>query len=265
MIEVQLTCRGGEWGGPTVRGIHSYNSAWIANPVWRLVSALSTMCDKNERITIDGFLDQVREPSEEDRGLCKRLAESGFLEHMLSTNDTLRFKWDVPPEEVCLRAYTQPQINISGIWGGYTGPGSKTLLPHEVTVRMDIRTVPDMDADVAERLIRKHLDSCGYADIETQFSIGSPWSKVDISAPIVQAVLTAYRNMGVEPAFMPNSLGGEPNYLWSRVLGIPYMRGGMGHGARSHSSNEYCTVAGLLSMEKFVVHVLDNYVKLALI
>ena len=148
-----------------------------------------------------------------------------------------------------------------GIGGFDTGPGTKTLLPHETTVKMDVRMVPNMDPDKVVQTIREHLERRGFGDIEMKVISKYPWSKVSVKEPVVQALIKAYRELGAEPAVYPLNIGAAPFYLFDRVLGVPYVFGGMGHGARQHSSNEYFSVQGLLDYEKSMVLTLANYVK----
>ncbi len=263
ILYFELACRGGTWGGPTTRGIHGSNNVWVDNPVWRLVRALSTMVDDEQRITVDGFFDRVRQPTEEDRALCDALGKSEAAQRDLRANDVLRFKRGLEGKDLFLHAQTQPQLNIDGIYGGYTGPGTKTLLPHEATVKMDVRTVPDQDPDAVVAAIRGHLDKRGYSDIQMKVINKYPWSKVSYKEPIVQALAGAYRGLGAEPAVYPLNIGSAPFYLFDRVLKVPYVFGGMGHGARQHSSNEYFRVDGLLDFEKSMVLTLANYLVLA--
>lgn len=261
LLYFELTCRGGEWGGPVKRGIHGSNNVWIANPVWRLIQALSTMEDDQEHITVDGFLDDVRTPTQEDEELCEALGNSPDAGRELDAHQVMSFKWGLTGKPLYLHAQTQPQLNIDGIIAGYTGPGTKTLLPHEATVKMDVRMVPNMDPDKMARTIREHLDRRGFGDIEMKVINKYPWSKVSVKEPVVQALIKAYRELGAEPAVFPLNIGSAPFYLFDRVLGVPYVFGGMGHGARQHSSNEYFSVKGLLDYEKSMVLTLANYIK----
>jgi len=263
LLYFELTCRGGDWGGPVERGVHGSNNVWVASPVWRLVNALRTMADGDQRITVDGLMDDVRKPTEEDIRLCEILAKSPDAGRELEANNALRFKWDLKGTELYLQAQTQPQLNIDGIFGGYAGPGTKTLLPHEAVVKMDVRMVPDMDPDRVVEAIRRHLDKRGYGDIQMKVINKYPWSKVSVEEPIVQALIGACRELGRDPAVYPLNIGSAPFYLFDRVLGIPYVFGGLGHGSRQHSSNEYFTVSGLLDFEKSMVLTIANYLEQA--
>lgn len=116
-----------------------------------------------------------------------------------------------------------------------------------------------MDPDRVAQALRQHLDRHGYADIEMRVLNTYPWSKVRLAEPAVQAMLDTYRAMGATPQVWPLNPGSAPYYVFERVLGIPYVTGGMGHGGRQHSTDEYCTVQGVLDFEISMVRWLHTY------
>ena len=61
---------------------------------------------------------------------------------------------------------SQPTVNIEGLVGGYTGPGGKTVLPHQAVAKIDMRLVPGMKMDDAVAALKAHLAKRGYGDIE---------------------------------------------------------------------------------------------------
>lgn len=111
--------------------------------------------------------------------------------------------------------------------------------------------------------IRKHLDDYGFSDIEMKVLNKYYWSKVSIEEPVVQAMLRTYRQLGHRVQIQPLNPGSAPYWIFERVLGIPYISGGLGHGSRQHSSDEYCTVQGVLDFEKSMVLFLENYPRIA--
>jgi hypothetical protein len=76
----------------------------------------------------------------------------------------------------------------------------------------------------------------------------------------VQAMIDAYHDMGKEPQIYPLNQGSAPYYVFERTLHIPYVFGGLGHGSRQHSSDEYCTVQGVLDFEKSLARFFHHYV-----
>ena len=61
---------------------------------------------------------------------------------------------------------SRPTVTIEGLVGGYTGPGGKTILPHKMTAKIDMRLVPDMTPEDIVAKLRAHLDKRGFGDIE---------------------------------------------------------------------------------------------------
>jgi acetylornithine deacetylase/succinyl-diaminopimelate desuccinylase-like protein len=263
LLYFELICRGGDWGGPTSRAIHGSYNVWVKNPAWRLVKALSTMVDENENILIENFFDRVSPLCPEDRDrLEQQIAKGRFDERVFrEAYDVKKLKYEGSGIEVWEKLYSQPQLNIDGIESGYTGPETKTLLPHIASVKVDVRMVPHMDPDEIVSLIREHLDRHGFSDIEMKVHHKYYWSKVSINEKVVQAMIETYRNMGHDPRIEPLNPGSAPYYVFEQYLHIPYVTGGMGHGSRQHSSDEYCTVQGILDFEKSMALFFHNYLK----
>jgi len=259
----ELTARGGDWGGPVNRGIHGCYAAWVNNPNWRLINALASMKNGAEEILLEGLFDDVAAPNDEDLQIMRELETFRDDELFLKLYDVKRFKYDAQGAALYERLYFDPTLNINGIWSGYTGEGTKTLLPHEATAKVDIRMVPNMEPAKVMEAVRSHLDKHGYTDIEIKLHNLYPWSKVSPRETVVQALLASYEQLGRKPLVVPLNPGSAPYYVFQRTLSMPYIAGGLGHGSRQHSSNEYCTVAGILDFQRSVVAFFDNYVKLA--
>jgi acetylornithine deacetylase/succinyl-diaminopimelate desuccinylase-like protein len=79
------------------------------------------------------------------------------------------------------------------------------------------------------------------------------------SAPITQAMIRSMRAFGLEPEVWPNIAGSAPFYLFSRVLRQPFAMGGLGHGGRAHSPNEFATLEGMRLFEKSVTRFLHEF------
>jgi acetylornithine deacetylase/succinyl-diaminopimelate desuccinylase-like protein len=118
-----------------------------------------------------------------------------------------------------------------------------------------------MDPDKVLAGLRAHLDKGGYSDIEIKVYNKYPWSKLSLDEPVVQAMIRTYRALHGELQLWPINPGSAPYYVFERLLGLPYVTGGLGHGSRQHSSNEYCTVAGILDFEQSMVVFLDEFTR----
>ena len=269
IIYFELECSGKSWGkGPTEFGIHGSNKAWVDSPAWRLIDALSTLTkDNGNTVLVDHFYDDVIPPSPEDEELIKKLVETFDPEPFKQTMKVKKFVTEGTESLIKKLLYTST-LNIDGIWGGYIGEGSKTLLPHKVTAKIDIRLVPNQERDKMLPLIREHLDKNGYKDITIRLlDEGYNWSKVSVKEPVVQAMIKTCRSFGYEPEVWPHLAGSAPFYLFSQVLNIPYVMGALGHGARAHSPDEYIVyegngnVLGLDGAQKSMVAFFDEWLK----
>src|SRR6185295_1856584 len=158
-------------------------------------------------------------------------------------------------------------LNIDGLWSGYTGPGMATILPEKATCKIDSRLVPNQNVDDQLALIRRHLDKNGFSDIEIRkIGGGDEWSRTSVKAPVVQAVLSVYKKHGIEPAIWPRAAGSSPQAQYTRApLNLPACDGGVGHGGRAHSDDEYFVidgnqrVSGLVECEQSIVEILYAY------
>ncbi|GAB4564631.1 MAG: M20/M25/M40 family metallo-hydrolase [Anaerolineae bacterium] len=255
ILFMELIARGGDWGGPTTRGIHGSNAVWFHSPTWVLLHALTSMITPDQKhILIDGFYDDIVPPSEEDEMLLRRLMETFTPETQLQENDVRRFKYDLTGVDLMRKYLYQPTLNIDGIISGHTEAGTKTLLPHEARAKIDIRMVPNMRPERMVELVKAHLARHGYADkIEVVVHDAYPPAKTRLQGnPAAEALVQTYRDHGFEPEIWPHLGGSAPFYLFTEVLGIPTAMGGLGHGGRAHSPDEYATVEGMRLCEKSI-------------
>ncbi len=252
IVYLDLVCRGGKRGGPTETALHGADSAWVASPVWRLIHALSSLTDNKENITIPGFYDTVAPPSQQDMQLLQKLAETFDERAFLRDMKSFSFKYDWHGADLLTKGLYSPILNIDGFHAGYGGPGTKTVLPRRATAKIDIRFGPNMEPEEVVEKVRRYLLEQGFDDIEVRVRDSYPWSKTDVSEPIVQRMLEAYRLLGVEPEVWPMATWAAPYFVYSRILSLPVVAGGLGFGGRPHAANEYMSVEGLQAFEKFV-------------
>lgn len=260
IIYMDLVCQGGKWGGPTKRGIHSANAAWVDSPVWRLFWALTSMKTPEGKITIEDFYENASPPSREEVRLLKQLEKTFDEKTIREEIDVLRFSEDLHGIELLKRYLYSPTINVDGIVAGYTGSGTKTVLPHVVKAKVDIRLVPHMQTEEIIRKFKRHLKEHGFADIKIEIHDCYPWAQVSIKEKCVQAMTRTYKKHGYEPEIWPRIGGSAPFYLFNQPpLSLPFVIGGLGHGSRAHSPNEYFVVEGIRSNEKSIATFLYEY------
>jgi acetylornithine deacetylase/succinyl-diaminopimelate desuccinylase-like protein len=269
ILYLEIEAHGARWGrGPQKMPIHSSRKAILDSPVWRLVQALSTLYDPaRNRILVPGYYDAIRPPSEEENELM-RVLTTKFKGRLFGSESENVKAWTNgwSEEEAAAHLVFDTTLNIDGLWGGYTGPGVATILPEKAAVKIDSRLVPDQTIPAQKRLILDHLRRNGFDDLEVrELGGGDEWSQTSVKEPVVQAVLSVYGKYGIEPQVWPRHGGSSPQYQYTRKLGLPAAGGGLGHGGRAHSDDEYLVidgndaVAGLVRAEQSIVDVLYAY------
>ena len=225
ILSLELLSHGERWGrGPQKMPIHSSRKAVLDSPVWRLVDALRSMFDpvKNE-ILIAGFKDAIRPPNAEELELMQVLTTK-FKDRLFvgERENSKVFMNDWTVGEAAHRLTFDTTINIDGLWAGYTGEGMATILPEKAQCKVDFRLVPNQEIKKQHELVRAHLDSHGFSDIETKMlGGGDEWSQTSVKEPVVQATLAMYKRHGIEPMIWPRSAGSSPQWgLSTSVAGL---------------------------------------------
>lgn len=252
-----------ETGGPMSGEVHSGEASWVHNPAWRLVQALSTLVDGDQRPAVDGIWDDVRAPDEDDRDLISRIAPGFDIDAHFKELGVSKRKARGTTEEMITQYLFEPSLNICGLVSGYTEEGTKTVMPPRALAKVDIRTVPDMTTEGTREKLTAHLRSRGFADIRVRDYEDYPWSKVSPRETVSRACVEAMRYHGKEPEVWPMMAGSAPFYLFDQVLGIPWGGVGLGFGGRAHAPNEFAVVKGMREFEKSVITVMWKYSDLA--
>ena len=262
IIYFEMSAQGGDWGGPADAEIHGSWKALVDSPVWRLVKALSTMVSEDgNTILIPGYYDDIRPPNEEESMLINAGVEQWSdqtLQTMLAVDHWIDGKTG---KDAAVEYLYTTTLNIDGIWGGYTGEGTKTILPHKATAKVDSRIPPDIDPDEAMAKIRAHLDNNGFADIEINQLGGYPAAQTSVNAPAVQAALSVFKKYAGDLAVQPRIGGSAPFYQFTDRLGLPMIPSGLGFGTGAHAPNEIMLIepaegtgaVGLADVEKAYV------------
>lgn len=126
----------------------------VANPANVLTRLVAGLIDDNGRITIPGFYDDVRELTPAER--------KAFNEAPFSLEEYKRAIaiGDVEGEAgytTLERAGVRPSLDVNGIWGGYTGEGTKTVIPAKAHAKISMRLVPNQDYNTISKLFEEHF------------------------------------------------------------------------------------------------------------
>lgn len=222
---------------------HSSVATIIPNAAWRLVWALATLKNDEDEITIDGLMDAVRKPTPDEVRMLEALPYDE--EAVRRIHDVPRFIRGLTGTALKLRHFFEPTCTICGLTSGYSGPGSKTVLPAVASAKLDFRLVPDLVPELVERLLRAHLLRRGFSDVEVVAMHGEAPSRWPAdSAPARAAVAACRATYGADPVVYPLMVGSGPMAQVCDQLGIPVVGFGSGNASSAnHAPNENIAIA----------------------
>lgn len=254
VLFVELVARGAN------SDIHSLNFPLLPSPAWDLVRALNTIMDENRRILIEGWYEGLYELQEED---------IEQLEEKVARVDLNKMKeeWGIDKfalgrdgiEAIKARAY-EPTANIAGLISGYTGSGSKTIVPNEARVKMDFRLIPNIDPKKALEKLKAHLKKHGFDNIEVlSTERAEPPYKISVKEPMSQAVIAAAMEVYGEKPIV-NGVSAEGTIL--KHVWIPCVLTGFAStGANLHAPDENIRIDHYIKGIKYAAAIMEEFGK----
>ncbi len=225
--------------GPN-RDLHSgHFGGAVANPINVLCQMMSRIVDADGRITVPGFYDDVEEVPQAERDM---IAHIPFDEEKYKAAIGVRELFGEKGYSTLERNSCRPSFDICGIWGGYTGEGSKTVLPSKAYAKVSCRLVPHQDHHKISQLFADYIQSIAPATVQVKVTPmhGGQGYVCPISLPAYQAA-----EKGFEKAFGKKPLavrrGGSIPIIstFEQVLGIKTVLMGFGLESNAiHSPNE---------------------------
>jgi acetylornithine deacetylase/succinyl-diaminopimelate desuccinylase-like protein len=230
------------------------------NAAWRLVWALNTLKDKDERIRIPGFYDQVEPPSQRVRELFSKLPDPA-QDYKTRYGVKTFLKGVTGGTNLFLQEIFEPSCTICGLTAGYQGLGSKTVLPAKASAKVDFRLVPNQTPSDILNKLRSHLDHEGFADVKIEFLGGEAPGRTDPDDPFVKIVVEAAKDVyGVPMAVVPMVGGSGPNNVFLKELNLPIATAGVGYpGSKAHAPNENVVIEHYLKGAKHISRILKEF------
>jgi len=225
--------------GPN-RDLHSgvYGGA-VANPATILCQMIASLHDENNHITIPGFYDDVLIVSDADRA---EMAKAPFNLEAYKKDLAIDDVWGEAGYSTVERTSIRPTLEVNGIWGGYIGEGSKTVLPSKANAKISMRLVPGQNSHKISDLFQKHFESIAPACVKVKVTPhhgGEPVLTPTNSLEFLAASKAMEATYGKKP--IPTRGGGSIPIiaLFEAELGIKSMLMGFGLDSDAlHSPNE---------------------------
>ena len=211
----------------------------VANPAIILSQMIANAFDENNHITIPGFYDDVVKVSAKERNMMK---QAPYNEQSFKDSIGVKMLWGEKGFTTIERTSIRPTFDVCGIYGGYTGEGSKTILPSKATAKISCRLVPDQDPQKMLKLVRNYFIKSApkcvtvkVTDLNAGLAYGCP-----IDLPEYKAAERAFQNVyGKLP--IPIRSGGSIPIIseFEHTLGIKSILMGFGLASDAiHSPNE---------------------------
>ncbi|MEO8513123.1 MAG: dipeptidase [Ignavibacteria bacterium] len=188
--------------GPN-RDLHSgqYGGS-VENPINALAEMIAKMKDKDGKILIDGFYDDVAPLSKEEKD---NFAKLPFDDKEYAAGLDVAELAGEKGYSTLERIWSRPTLDCNGIWGGFQGEGAKTVLPSKASLKISMRLVPNQDPDKIAQLfidfVKKIAPKGIKVDVYGQHH-GKPWIS-PIESKWNQAAIRALKEgFGKEPVFM---------------------------------------------------------------
>lgn len=148
-LELTLTAAG--------KDLHSgRHGGAVANPLHAMAELIASLHEPNGRVAVPGFYDRVRELTQAERA---EIAALPFDEKRYLAQVGAPAAFGEPGYTTLERQWTRPTLEVNGMWGGYTGPGQKTVIPSEAHAKITCRLVSDQDPGEIVALVSRHLEA----------------------------------------------------------------------------------------------------------
>jgi acetylornithine deacetylase/succinyl-diaminopimelate desuccinylase-like protein len=226
--------------GPN-RDLHSgsYGGA-VPNPIHELCKMIALLHDDDYKITVPGFYDDVVEVADWEREESKRLPfdEKAFLQEV-GSKGLIGEKGYSTLE----RKAARPTLEINGIYGGYDGEGTKTIIPSWAGAKITMRLVPKQDPNKICGLLQKYLTeiSPDWVDVEITTGGGARPGMVSKDNPIMKAAADAMQEgFGKEPLYIREGGSIPIVNVFKELLGVDTILFGFAQpDSNAHSPNEW--------------------------
>jgi acetylornithine deacetylase/succinyl-diaminopimelate desuccinylase-like protein len=179
------------------------------NPALALAEILMRLKDPAGHVLVPGFFDGVRALTDDER---RQYARVPFDEAAVRQTYGLEALFGEPGFTPTEREWARPTLDVNGIWGGYQGPGSKTIIPAWAAAKISCRLVPDQDPGEIMQTVSEYIRSVAPKTVRvtvTELSRGEPWI-TPVDHPLIQAARRALQRVYVKEPALIRSGGSIP-------------------------------------------------------
>ena len=225
--------------GPN-RDLHSgiFGGA-VANPINVLCKMIAGITDNDGHITIPGFYDDVEEVSAREREM---LAAVPYSEDKYRESLDVKALFGEKGYSTLERTAIRPTFDVCGIWGGFTGEGSKTVLPSKAYAKVSCRLVPHQEHEKISGMFIDYINRIApdYVRVKVTPMHGGEGYVCPIDLPAYKAAEKGYEDAFEKKPLAVRRGGSIPIIAaFEKVLGVKSILMGFGlESDATHSPNE---------------------------
>ena len=237
----------------------------LHNPIQALGEIIAKLHDKNGRVTIPGFYDDVRPLMKAERVAFKKLPWS---DKKYAKELGIKELYGEKGFTTLERLWARPTLECNGIWGGFTGDGAKTVLPSKASAKISMRLVPDQKSETIARIFEKYIKRIvpKTVTLSIRHLHGGEAAITPIKSPGVQAAAKALeKGFGKKPLYQREG-GSIPIVVqFKQHLGLDTVLLGFGlPDENAHAPDEFINLDNFYGGVRTVVHFyneLPDFVK----
>jgi acetylornithine deacetylase/succinyl-diaminopimelate desuccinylase-like protein len=231
----------------------------VHNPIQALSEIIASLHDRNGRVTIPGFYDDVRALSARERAAFKKLPWS---DAKYAKGLGVKQLYGEKGFSTLERVWARPTLECNGIWGGFTGEGAKTVLPSRASAKISMRLVADQKAGKIARLFEKHIKKIApkSVSVTARYLHGGEAALTPIDSPGVMAAVSALeKGFGKKPLYQREG-GSIPIVVqFKQTLGLDTVLLGFGlPDENAHAPDEFLNLDNFHGGIRTSIHFLNE-------
>ena len=230
----------------------------VENPLHVASRIIASFHDRAGRIQLPGYYDDVREASQSE----KARIEAGFQGEALMDGAGVGGFWGESIAPAAERATVYPTLDIVGMWGGYQGPGIKTIIPAEAGFKITMRLAPDQDPNRIAETLKAHLEGFATETVKVDCVLGERawYFQLETEGPWLDAVQAAIEATLGKKAQLVRTGGSIPILgVFNRLIGLPITATAFGEGDGIHSPNESLDIDSFFIGMEAAIRLYHNF------
>ena len=256
ILEVQVS-------GPK-QDLHSGSfGGGVANPVNVLARMIASLHHDDGTVAVKGFYDKVVPLTDADR---KEIASLPFDEKEWLATTGSPAVHGAAGYSTLERVWARPTLDCNGIWGGFSGEGSKTIIPARASAKITCRLVADQEPDEIARLVGAHLEKVAPTSVRVKVTIshgGRPYL-APTDHPVFEVAKRAFAKAFGRPTVFIREGGSIPFVRTiADATGKPCLLMGFGQpDENAHAPNEWIDLENFHLGIKSAAHLYDELSRL---